>query len=81
MGNRLKLPIIPSILPSKSNLHRYPEGQLLSTCTRSNRALIGSGIGAVAGTTTAFVTGKKDVGFAAERRLRFRLNRDISLTA
>ncbi len=44
-------------------------------------ALIGSGIGAVAGTTTAFVTGKKDVGFAAERRLRFRLNRDISLTA
>ena len=42
-------------------------------------ALIGSGIGAVAGTTTAFVTGKKDVGFAAERRLRFRLTRDISL--
>ena len=44
-------------------------------------ALIGSGIGAVAGTTTAFVTGKKDVGFAAERRLRFRLNRDISVSA
>ena len=44
-------------------------------------ALIGSGIGAVAGTTTAFVTGKKDVGFAAERRLRFRLNHDLSLTA
>ncbi len=44
-------------------------------------ALIGSGIGAVAGTTTAFVTGKKDVGFNAERRLRFRLNRNISLTA
>jgi hypothetical protein len=44
-------------------------------------ALIGSGIGAVAGTTTAFVTGKKDVGFAAERRLRFRLNRDISIAA
>ncbi len=44
-------------------------------------ALIGSGIGAVAGTTTAFVTGKKDVGFAAERRLIFRLDRDISLTA
>lgn len=44
-------------------------------------ALIGSGIGAVAGTTTAFVTGKKDVGFSVERRLRFRLNRDISLTA
>lgn len=42
-------------------------------------ALIGSGIGAAAGTTTAFVTGKKDVAFAAERRLRFRLNREISL--
>ncbi len=44
-------------------------------------ALIGSGIGAVAGVTTAFVTGKKNVGFAAERRLRFRLSRDISLAA
>jgi hypothetical protein len=44
-------------------------------------ALIGSGIGAVAGTTTAFVTGKKDVGFAVERRLRFRLSRDVSVTA
>jgi hypothetical protein len=29
-------------------------------------ALIGGGIGAAAGTTTAFLTGKKDVGFAAE---------------
>jgi hypothetical protein len=44
-------------------------------------ALIGSGIGAVAGTTTAFVTGRKDVGFSTERRLRFRLNRDVNLTA
>lgn len=42
-------------------------------------ALIGSGIGAAAGTTTAFFTGKKDVGFSAERRLRFRLNREVSL--
>jgi hypothetical protein len=42
-------------------------------------ALIGSGIGAAAGTTTAFFTGKKDVGFSAERRLRFRLNREITL--
>ena len=42
-------------------------------------ALIGSGIGAAAGTTTAFLSGKKDVGFAAERRLRFRLNHDVSL--
>lgn len=42
-------------------------------------ALIGSGIGAAAGTTTAFVTGKKDVAFGSERRLRFRLNHDVSL--
>ena len=42
-------------------------------------ALIGSGIGAAAGTTTAFVTGRKDVGFSAERRLRFRLNHEVSL--
>jgi hypothetical protein len=40
-------------------------------------ALIGSGIGAAAGTTTAFLTGKKNVGFAAERRLRFRLRNDV----
>lgn len=43
-------------------------------------ALIGSGIGAAAGTTTAFVTGKKDVVFGSERRLRFRLNRDIDVS-
>jgi hypothetical protein len=42
-------------------------------------ALIGGGIGAAAGTTTALLTGKKDVGFGVERRLRFRLNRDVSL--
>jgi len=42
-------------------------------------ALIGSGIGAAAGTTTAFLSGKKDVGFSAERRLRFRLNHEVSL--
>jgi hypothetical protein len=42
-------------------------------------ALIGGGIGAAAGTTTALLTGKKDVTFVAERRLTFRLHRDISL--
>jgi hypothetical protein len=36
-------------------------------------ALIGSAIGAAGGTTTAFATGQKDVGFGAERRLTFRL--------
>ncbi len=42
-------------------------------------ALIGSGVGAAAGVTTAFFTGKKDVSYGSERRLRFRLNRDLSL--
>lgn len=42
-------------------------------------ALIGSGIGAAAGTTTAFLTGKKDVVFGNERRLTFRLNQNISM--
>lgn len=36
-------------------------------------ALIGSAVGAAAGTGGAFATGKKDVGFAPERRLSFRL--------
>ncbi len=42
-------------------------------------ALIGGGIGAAAGTTTALLTGKKDVIFGAERRLTFRLHREVSL--
>jgi len=43
-------------------------------------ALIGSGIGAAAGTTTAFITGKKkDFAFSSERRLRFRLDRDVNV--
>jgi hypothetical protein len=42
-------------------------------------ALIGSGIGAVAGTTTAFLTGKKDVVFDNERRLQFRLRQEVGL--
>lgn len=43
-------------------------------------ALIGAPIGAAAGTTTAFITGKKDVTFGSERRLRFRLSRDINVS-
>jgi hypothetical protein len=42
-------------------------------------ALIGGPIGAAAGTTTAFITGKKDVAFDNEQRLRFRLNRDVNV--
>jgi hypothetical protein len=41
-------------------------------------ALIGSAIGAGAGTTGAYATGKKDVGFGAERRLVFRLTQPVS---
>lgn len=43
-------------------------------------ALIGGPIGLAAGTTTAFITGKKDVGFGAERRLSFRLRYDVSVS-
>src|SRR5256885_10272531 len=43
-------------------------------------ALIGSAIGAGAGTTAAYATGKKDVGFAPERRLTFRLTQPVSLS-
>ena len=42
-------------------------------------ALIGGPIGAAAGTTTAFITGKRDVGFGAERRVTFRLRSDVNL--
>ena len=41
--------------------------------------LIGSAVGAGAGTTTAYATGKKDVGFGAERRLTFRLTQPVVL--
>ena len=40
-------------------------------------ALIGSAIGAGGGTGTAYATGKKDVGFAPEQRLTFRLSRPV----
>ncbi len=42
-------------------------------------ALIGSAIGAGAGTAGAYATGKKDVGFAAERRLTFRLTQPMKM--
>jgi hypothetical protein len=41
-------------------------------------ALIGAAAGAGAGTTGAYATGKKDVAFAAERRLSFRLTQSVS---
>jgi hypothetical protein len=42
-------------------------------------ALIGSTVGAGAGTATAFGTGKKDVGFGAERHLTFRLKQSVQV--
>lgn len=42
-------------------------------------ALIGSAVGAAGGTTAAYVTGKKDVGFAPERRLTFRLTKPATI--
>ena len=40
-------------------------------------ALIGGAIGAGAGTTGAYATGQKDVSFAPERRLTFRLTQPV----
>jgi hypothetical protein len=40
-------------------------------------ALIGAGAGAAAGTTGAYATGKRDVGFGPERRLTFRLTQPL----
>ncbi len=42
-------------------------------------ALIGGAVGAAGGTTAAYATGKKDVGFGAERRLTFRLTQPITV--
>jgi hypothetical protein len=42
-------------------------------------ALIGSAVGAGAGTGAAYATGKKDVGFGAERTLTFRLTQAITV--
>jgi len=43
-------------------------------------ALIGTAVGAAAGTTGAYATGKKDVGFGAERRLVFRLTQPVPIS-
>lgn len=43
-------------------------------------ALIGSMVGAAGGTTAAYATGKKDVGFSAERRLGFRLTQPLNIS-
>ena len=43
-------------------------------------AAIGSLVGAAGGTGAAYVTGKKEVGFAAERRLGFKLMQPLSVS-
>lgn len=47
--------------------------------TGGTGALIGSAIGAAGGTTAAYATGKKEVGFGPERRLTFRLTRPATI--
>jgi len=47
--------------------------------TGGTGALIGSAIGAAGGTTAAYATGKKDVGFGTERRLTFRLIHPVTI--
>jgi hypothetical protein len=42
-------------------------------------ALIGSAVGAGAGTGAAYATGKKEVGFAAERTLTFKLTQPLTV--
>lgn len=44
-------------------------------------ALIGSVAGAAGGTAAAYVTGKKEVGFAAERRIGFRLLQPLNISS
>ncbi len=41
-------------------------------------AVIGSTVGAAGGATAAYATGKKEVGFVAERRLGFRLTQPLN---
>lgn len=43
-------------------------------------AAIGSTIGAAGGTSAAYATGKKEVGFVAERRLGFRLTQPLNIS-
>ena len=43
-------------------------------------AVVGSAIGAAGGTTAAYATGKKEVGFVAERRLGFRLTQPVNIS-
>ena len=88
--NQQRVPIVTSDIVARGASHKRRDwgwigggtggGALIGALAGGGKgALIGGGIGAAAGTTTAFLTGKKNVGFGAERRLRFRLHRDLTL--
>ena len=47
---------------------------------RGQGAAAGSALGATGGTTAAYATGKKEVGFMAERRLGFRLTQPLNIS-
>jgi hypothetical protein len=56
-------------------------GALIGAIAGGGRgALIGSAVGAGAGTGAAYATGKKEVGFAAERSLTFKLTQPLNVT-
>lgn len=56
-------------------------GALIGALAGGGRgAAIGSIVGAGAGTGAAYATGRKEVGFAAERRLGFRLTQPLNIS-
>ncbi len=88
--NQQRVPLVTSNVVARGGSHKKRNwgwigggtggGALIGALAGGGKgALIGGGIGAAAGTTTALLTGKKDVTFVAERRLTFRLHRDVNL--
>lgn len=85
-----RVPIVTSSVVARGGSHKKRNwgwigggtggGALIGALAGGGKgALIGGGIGAAAGTTTALLTGKKDVGFGVERRVTFKLHRDLAL--
>jgi hypothetical protein len=57
-------------------------GALIGALAAGGRgALVGTALGAAGGTAAAYATGKKEVGFLAERRLGFRLTQPLDVDA
>jgi len=85
-----RMPIVTSSVVARGGSHKKRNlgwigggtggGALIGALAGGGKgALIGGGIGAAAGTTTALITGKKDVAFGAERRLTFRLAQPLTI--